>query len=180
MNDRYVKQILLFLSKERHKECTRTEISDHLGGKLSNDELEEKLCILKHGDLIAKGINNFRYSGIADDILDLLFRELYQEGIEQVKPDISKERMKNWPPWNNLPKWTLNCFETTKYAKHAKIQFFRTASLKRGIGLWPGDRPGMTKGRSRRPVFFVYFAYFVVSKLWGSYFLICLLHSANI
>ncbi|MCP4696063.1 MAG: hypothetical protein GY862_04330, partial [Gammaproteobacteria bacterium] len=31
------------------------------------------------------------------------------------------------------PKQTLNYSETTKYAKHAKIQFFRTASL---IGLW--------------------------------------------
>ncbi|RKZ72928.1 MAG: hypothetical protein DRQ57_16005 [Gammaproteobacteria bacterium] len=91
VNDRYAKQILLFLSKERHKECTRIEISDHLGGKLSNGELEAKLRVLEYGDLITKGVSNFRYSGIADDILDLIFRELYLEEIEQVKPDISKE-----------------------------------------------------------------------------------------
>ncbi|MCP4695669.1 MAG: hypothetical protein GY862_02300, partial [Gammaproteobacteria bacterium] len=91
VNDQHAKQILLFLSKERHKECTRTEISDHLGGRLSNGELEEKLRILEYGDLITKGVSNFRYSGIPDDILDLIFRELYQEEIEQVKPDISKE-----------------------------------------------------------------------------------------
>jgi hypothetical protein len=80
-----------FLSKERHKECTRVEISNHLGGQLSNGELEEKLRVLEYGDLITKGVSNFRYSGIQDDILDLIFRELYQEEIEQVKPDISKE-----------------------------------------------------------------------------------------
>jgi hypothetical protein len=91
VNDQYAKQILLFLSKERHKECTRVEISNHLDGQLSNGELEEKLRGLEYGDLITKGVNNFRYSGIPDDILDLIFRELYQEEIEQVKPDISKE-----------------------------------------------------------------------------------------
>ncbi|MDM8562358.1 hypothetical protein QUF54_03290 [Candidatus Marithioploca araucensis] len=91
VNDQYAKKILLFLSKERHKECTRVEISNHLGGQLSNGELEEKLRGLEYGDLITKGVSNFRYSGIPDDILDLIFRELYQEEIEQVKPDISKE-----------------------------------------------------------------------------------------
>ncbi|MDM8559362.1 hypothetical protein [Candidatus Parabeggiatoa sp. HSG14] len=91
VNDQYAKQILLYLSKERHKECTRTEISNHLEGKLSNGQLEEKLRTLEYGDLITKGVSNFRYSGIPDDILDLIFRELYQEEIEQVKPDISKE-----------------------------------------------------------------------------------------
>lgn len=91
VNDQYAKQILLFLSQERHQECTRTEISHHLGGKLSNGELEEKLRALEYGDLIIKGVNNFRYSGIPDDILDLIFRELYQEEIEQVKPNIVKE-----------------------------------------------------------------------------------------
>jgi len=91
VNDQYAKQILLFLSKERHRECTRAEISDHLGGKLSNGELEEKLRVLEYGDLISKGVSNFRYSGIPDDILDLIFRELYQEEIKRVKPDIKKE-----------------------------------------------------------------------------------------
>jgi hypothetical protein len=93
VNDRYAKQILLFLSKERDKEYTRVEISEHLGGKLSNGELEEKLRTLEYGDLIRKGVSDFRYSGITDDILDLIFRELYQEEIDNVKPDIAKELM---------------------------------------------------------------------------------------
>ncbi len=107
VNDRYAKQILLFLSKERDKECTRVEISDHLGGKLSELELEEKLHALEYGDLISRGVSNFRYRGIPDDILDLIFRELYQEEIEQVKPDIAKElanqvaalKRADWESW---------------------------------------------------------------------------------
>jgi len=91
VNDQYAKKIILFLSKERHKECTRDHISEHLGGKLSAGALEEKLRTLKYGDLITQGINNFRYSGIPDDILDLIFRELYQEEIENDKPDIAND-----------------------------------------------------------------------------------------
>jgi len=53
VNDRYAKKILLFLSKERYKECTREEISNHLGGKLP--ELEKKLRALEYGDLITQG-----------------------------------------------------------------------------------------------------------------------------
>jgi hypothetical protein len=91
VNDQYAKKIILFLSKERYKECTRDQISEHLGGKLSAGALEEKLRTLKYGDLITQGINNFRYSGIPDDILDLIFRELYQEEIENDKPDIASD-----------------------------------------------------------------------------------------
>jgi hypothetical protein len=91
VNDQYAKQILLFLSKERYKECTRLEIREHLGGKLDDRALEKKLRALEYGDLIAQGSNNFRYCGIPDDILDLIFRDLYQEEIDNVKPNIDNE-----------------------------------------------------------------------------------------
>jgi hypothetical protein len=91
VNDTYAKKILLFLSKERYKEVTRTEISDFLGGKLENGQLEEKLRTLEYGGLITRGTNDFRFSGIPDDILDLIFRERYQEEIDNVKPDVNNE-----------------------------------------------------------------------------------------
>jgi len=91
VNDTYAKQILLFLSRERHKECTRKEISDHLNGELSDRELEMRLRTLAYGDLITKGTSDFRHSGIPDDILDLIFRERYQEEIHQVRPDTDSE-----------------------------------------------------------------------------------------
>ncbi len=91
VNDTYAKKILLFLSGERFRECTRDEIRDHLNGELNDRELEEKLRTLVHGDLVARTVSNFRYSGIPDDILDLIFRELYQEEIDRVRPDIGSE-----------------------------------------------------------------------------------------
>ncbi|MCP4346420.1 MAG: hypothetical protein GY795_12940, partial [Desulfobacterales bacterium] len=91
VNDTHAKKILLFLSGERFRECTRDEIRDHLNGELNDRELEEKLRTLVNGDLAARTVSNFRYSGIPDDILDLIFRELYQEEIDQVRPDIGSE-----------------------------------------------------------------------------------------
>ncbi|MCP4149953.1 MAG: hypothetical protein GY757_19560, partial [bacterium] len=91
VNDKYAKKILLFLSKERGKEHTRTEISAHLDDQLSERKLEEKLRTLLHGDLITEGSTAFHYGGIKDDILDLIFRQLYQAEIDQVTPDIAGE-----------------------------------------------------------------------------------------
>ena len=92
VNDQYAKKIMLFLSKERYKEYTRIEINNHLGNKLSDGELEQKLQTLEYGDLITRPtISRFRYCGISDDILDLIFRNLYQEEIEHSKPNIENE-----------------------------------------------------------------------------------------
>ncbi|MCP4566173.1 MAG: hypothetical protein GY841_01195, partial [FCB group bacterium] len=92
VNDIYGKKLLLFLSKERHKECTRDEIRDHLGWSPEKDkELEEKLSTLKFGDLITRGSSDFHYQGIPDDILDFIFRERYQYEIEMVKPDVRSD-----------------------------------------------------------------------------------------
>ncbi len=85
------KKILLYLSKERHKECTRDEIRAHLGNTIDDQALERKLKTLISGDLITQGTNNFTYSGIPDDILDFIFRDLYQVEIDQVAPDIGSE-----------------------------------------------------------------------------------------
>ncbi|MEN8219368.1 MAG: hypothetical protein ABFS56_24025, partial [Pseudomonadota bacterium] len=91
VNDKHAKQILLFLSKERHKECTRDTISEYIDHQLSEGALEEKLRTLEYGDLISQGSNNFRYCGIQDNILDFIFRDLYQEEIDSVKPNIAGE-----------------------------------------------------------------------------------------
>ncbi len=88
------KKILLYLSKERYKDCTRDEIRAHLEGALDDHTLERKLKTLISGDLVTQGTNNFRYSGIPDDILDFIFRELYQEEIDQVSLDIGSELAK--------------------------------------------------------------------------------------
>ncbi|MCP4153364.1 MAG: hypothetical protein GY757_36895, partial [bacterium] len=71
VNDKYAKKILLFLSKERYQEHTRTEISAHLDDQVPERKLEEKLRTLLYGDLITRGSSAFHYRGIKDDILDM-------------------------------------------------------------------------------------------------------------
>jgi len=92
VNDQYAKKILLFLSKERYQEHTRLEIGKHLGDQLDDNKIKKKLRALEYGDLIKRpGLSHFRYCGIPDDILDLIFRDLYQEEIEHDKPNIENE-----------------------------------------------------------------------------------------
>ncbi len=63
-----------------------------MGGQLEDGALEKKLQALEYGDLIKRpGLSHFRYCGIPDDILDLIFRDLYQEEIEHDKPNIENE-----------------------------------------------------------------------------------------
>jgi hypothetical protein len=63
-----------------------------LGDQLDDSTLEKKLRALEYGDLIKRpGLSHFRYCGIPDDILDLIFRDLYQEEIEHDKPNIENE-----------------------------------------------------------------------------------------
>ncbi len=92
VNDVYGKKMLLYLLKERHKECPRDEIREHIGWPPERDrELEEKLKTLAYGNLITLTTSNFHYQGIPDDVLDIIFRELYQYEIEQDRPDVRAE-----------------------------------------------------------------------------------------
>ncbi|MCP4348594.1 MAG: hypothetical protein GY795_24190, partial [Desulfobacterales bacterium] len=92
VNNIYGKKMLLYLSKERDKECTRDEIRNHLGWEPEHDnKLEEKLLALEYGDLITRGTSDYHYKGIQDDVLDLIFRERYQYEVDMVKPDVGAE-----------------------------------------------------------------------------------------
>lgn len=92
INDVYGKKILLYLSRERNQERTREEIRKHIGWPPEkNGELERKLRTFQYGDLIKRGHTNFHYQGIPDDVLDLIFRTLYQFEIERVEPNVPAE-----------------------------------------------------------------------------------------
>ncbi|MDM8525326.1 hypothetical protein QUF80_18300 [Desulfococcaceae bacterium HSG8] len=92
VNNIYGKKILLYLSKERHRECPRDEIRNHLGWQPEDDnELEEKLLTLEYGGLITRGSSDYHYKGIEDDVLDIIFRERYQYEVDMVRPDVSAE-----------------------------------------------------------------------------------------
>jgi len=92
VNDRYAKQILLILSKNRYQKMGRDEILDQLGWSKDRDpELEEKLLALEYGGLIEGTTSSYHYQGIPDDILDLLFRERYQYEIYNKPFDMKTE-----------------------------------------------------------------------------------------
>ncbi len=92
VNDIHGKKMLLHLSRERFRECPRDEIREHLGWPPERDrELEEKLRTLAYGNLITLTASNFHYQGIPDDVLDIIFRQLYQYEIEQDRPDVRAE-----------------------------------------------------------------------------------------
>lgn len=70
VNDKYVKKILLMLSKEREKEYPRDEILKELGWSEEKDsELAKKLKTLIYGDLVSEGSSAYHYKGIADTVL---------------------------------------------------------------------------------------------------------------
>ena len=92
INDKYAKQILLILSKNRYKKMGRDEILDKLGWSEDRDpELEEKLLALEYGGLIEGTSSNYHYQGIPDDVLDLIFRERFQYEIYKKKFDMASE-----------------------------------------------------------------------------------------
>ncbi len=77
-NDRYGKQILLLLSRERDRELGRDEILDELGWPPEDEPLlEKKLSALEYGDLVTRGSTDYHYRGISDDILYLIFHDRY-------------------------------------------------------------------------------------------------------
>lgn len=82
INDRNAKKIVLYLTKNREKECTRQEIIKKCDLTYDERELEKKLKQLVKGDLIAEGSSSIRYRGMVDDIFYKVFRYRYEEEID--------------------------------------------------------------------------------------------------
>ncbi len=53
--------------------------------------LEEKLLNLKYGDLVTSGSTDYHYRGIPDDILYLIFHDLYLYEIYRRRIDVRAE-----------------------------------------------------------------------------------------
>jgi len=84
VNDRFAKQIILYLAKHGDRDFTRDEIHRNLSLDLTDRELEEKLDKLVRSDIIARGSSMFRYRGLGDPIFEVVFRRLYAEEIEGI------------------------------------------------------------------------------------------------
>ncbi len=176
VNDQYAKKILLFLSKERHKEWTREEISTQIDNQLEDRELEEKLRILEYGDLIAQGSSNFRYCGIQDDILDLIFRDLYQDEIDRVKPNIAAELTNSVAAWEREKKSLMGALNELK-GKMMELIVSRSLNKYRKTGqpiahFQERFRPLLTEvGKETREALLIACSKSGFDEIWSNYYL---------
>jgi hypothetical protein len=83
INDRNAKNIVLHLSKHRHRDWTRDELREALSLEMSNMDLEKKLNALVKADIINKGRSYYSYRGVNDNIFDKVFRGVYDEEIQK-------------------------------------------------------------------------------------------------
>jgi len=88
------KRIVLYLFDANGEERTRKQILDDLQLKMTDQELEQKLKALVYADIISQGQSNFRYKITRDKIYELVFRNIYQEEIDQVGKEIKTELKK--------------------------------------------------------------------------------------
>jgi len=99
INDQNAKNIVLHLSKHRHREFTRQELLEGLKLEMPDKELEKKLKALVKADIVNQGTSNYRYRGVNDSIFDKVFRGVYQEEIREfdasmIKKEYSEELRK--------------------------------------------------------------------------------------
>jgi len=80
VNEKYAKQIVLYLSKHRDREVTREELRNKVVPDMDDGRLEKKLKVLVKSDIIDQ--TNFDYRGVQDSIFDKVFRGVYQKEIE--------------------------------------------------------------------------------------------------
>jgi len=83
INDRYAKNIVLYLSQHRDRELTREDLMNALDLKMTDGELEKKLKALVKADIINQGQTNYDYQGVGDNIFDKVFRGVYEKEIHE-------------------------------------------------------------------------------------------------
>ncbi len=106
VNDRHVRNIVLFLLKHSDREWSRDELREHLNLQMPGEELEKKLAMLVKGDLIGRGTTMFRYRSIPDKIFELIFRGVSQDEIDNfqntVKHELIEEMVRIHPAYKSL------------------------------------------------------------------------------
>jgi predicted AAA+ superfamily ATPase len=95
INQRHAKKIVLFLAKHSDRDWSRMEIKERCGlHDMDDQELEQKLQALVAGDLIAPGRSPLYYQGLGDPTFEKVFRLKYEEEIEQIDFEATKQDMR--------------------------------------------------------------------------------------
>ncbi len=91
INERYAKQILLYLSKHAGRDWTARELKDELQLEVSEAEIRQKLEVMVKADVAAKGRGDIRYQGLQDGTIYLILRHRFEEEISEFRPDLKKD-----------------------------------------------------------------------------------------
>ncbi len=81
INDKYAKDIVLYLSRHRDRFMPRDELKKHLGLDMPDYELDKKMDALLKSDIIEE--DRFQYRGVQDNIFDKVFRSRYADDIDK-------------------------------------------------------------------------------------------------
>jgi hypothetical protein len=92
INERYAKDIVLYLSKHRDRLITRQELMRELKLDMSDGELRKKLKALLRCDIIEESY--FKYRGVQDNVFDKIFRSEYGHDIEAFVPQGMRDEYK--------------------------------------------------------------------------------------
>jgi hypothetical protein len=87
VNDRYAKQVIIYLARHGQKEITRAEILKEIKHGLTEDQLEKRMRELVFTDMIARGTTNMHYKGLGDPVFEIVFRRLYEAEIGRAEHD---------------------------------------------------------------------------------------------
>ncbi|RLC11107.1 MAG: hypothetical protein DRI57_19400 [Deltaproteobacteria bacterium] len=79
INEKYAKDIVLYLSKHRDRRVGHRELKEKLGLEMSDPELEKKLKAIFRSDIIEE--DQGLYRGVRDNIFDKVFRRSYADDI---------------------------------------------------------------------------------------------------
>ncbi|MCP4345788.1 MAG: hypothetical protein GY795_09705 [Desulfobacterales bacterium] len=97
VNEKHAKDMVLYLSKNRHRRVPRNELKSVLNLEITDTELDKKCKALFRSDIIDRDMVG--YKGVQDNIFDKVFRRNYSDDIEkfmtQEAPNEYKTMFKN-------------------------------------------------------------------------------------
>lgn len=92
INERYAKQIILYLCKHKDQKVSRRELIENLNLEMTEQELFEKMEAFIRADIINRGGSSVRYQAVQDNIFDKVFRGEFGGDIEEFdEREISNE-----------------------------------------------------------------------------------------
>jgi len=93
INEKYAKDIVLYLSKNLDRSISRPELKKEMGLEIPDQELDNKLRALLYSDIIEMDYANIYY-GVQDNIFGKIFRSEYGLDIDSFKPEALRNEYK--------------------------------------------------------------------------------------